>query len=1197
MAMNRNLGIAIVVFVFLAFGFLPFVGNAASDEISVTNYSHSISSQSTWSELKLVGNSFDGSNSTSAFIEANRCDGGSATCTSGESYINVDYTITMSSNTSRADIRWRMVNPETVPTDAFGSISIYNRTSTNWEIVAYDTSISGSVEVEEVNVISHNLDSSNEIDIRLSVRHNGSTFAADELAMYFFGVYDVREDIVDADGDGIIDSNDSCPNGETGWTSSPSTDYDGDGCRDSSEDLDDDNDLILDINDDCELGILGWTSSISIDNDSDGCRDSDEDLDDDNDGFNDTAEILCNSNPLNSSSIPNEDLDGDNICDAQDNDIDGDGLLNSVETNDSVYINETSTGSDPYNADSDGDGYCDGDSVPSQPSNSCQFADDAFPNDAGAYLDTDGDGQPDDLVAQSSTGLIEDLDDDNDNWSDIDEGICGGTDSKDNSSYPVDGDGDGICDLQEVISLTYLQNGELRNSFETYVNHQNFSLVANLSGMSATSWEYGGLLPSDFSFEEGNISGNTVNNIESFEIIVWANNSQTGITVNTTVRVSYLQNYDLDSLPDGPSQNELQVDDDDDNDGILDELDQCPKGEIGLSPNNDTNSDGCRDEFEYDLFEITQRNDLHFFENRSSPLPESCELIGINNSILSCSSLNASDSGRSIGRSTDSDSMNVLAVALQENPEWFNINSIGENNLVIPRSNPLPALETGKQFYFTVNEDIYPTQALYGNISYDVEVEFDIDRTELSGIRLTQDGIISGTPQLLMNGERVYVTVFVAGLRDVDNDATLMYFSVNDVQPQALEPVVSRNYEQGIEFSYNLNENLRQGTQITEWIITPSTQEIGVDESGILSGLFDQEMENSSFTITAINSGGNATFIVQISVYESTTSDDEREIPFVQVSILILTFLAVSAVITITRKGKKEPPGEGPGDKPPIIVEGPVFIGENTYTPEIETPPAPVEVGPVVVVNDPIGPVVINTGENPIFNHTIINKPERLRGQLREISTDREKFDNWCIQKICAKGPEKFGNPSMLDLDESLNYLVEDGILKNAPSEYIVHLSISMGMSYPKHWDEWKGKDAHLEYHIHNLLTNFAHIQGSLNESLGFYHHSEGDNQGHVDSVGEHSWIFSTTITPKDLFLKIGLIRSLIWNFCDAFKQECVCFILNNTRVFANPLPEIKSKEISDMIKSKQIEHTSIQHKIIRNKYARENTSVPNLEY
>ena len=41
---------------------------------------------------------------------------------------------------------------------------------------------------------------------------------------------------------------------ETGWTSSPITDHDSDGCRDASEDLDDDEDGIFDHYDECPEG-------------------------------------------------------------------------------------------------------------------------------------------------------------------------------------------------------------------------------------------------------------------------------------------------------------------------------------------------------------------------------------------------------------------------------------------------------------------------------------------------------------------------------------------------------------------------------------------------------------------------------------------------------------------------------------------------------------------------------------------------------------------------------------------------------------------------------------------------------------------------------------------------------------------------------------------------------------------------------
>ena len=81
--------------------------------------------------------------------------------------------------------------------------------------------------------------------------------------------------------------------GALGWISTAITDYDGDGCKDDSEDLDDDNDGVLDGADDCDASTtsnLGWISSALTDHDSDGCQDSGEDTDDDNDGIVDWAD-------------------------------------------------------------------------------------------------------------------------------------------------------------------------------------------------------------------------------------------------------------------------------------------------------------------------------------------------------------------------------------------------------------------------------------------------------------------------------------------------------------------------------------------------------------------------------------------------------------------------------------------------------------------------------------------------------------------------------------------------------------------------------------------------------------------------------------------------------------------------------------------------------------------------------------------
>ena len=69
----------------------------------------------------------------------------------------------------------------------------------------------------------------------------------------------------DTDSDGIDDIDDTCANGDTGWTSNATTDHDSDGCRDSSEDPDDDNDSQADPFDDCQTGDLLWTSNLTTD--------------------------------------------------------------------------------------------------------------------------------------------------------------------------------------------------------------------------------------------------------------------------------------------------------------------------------------------------------------------------------------------------------------------------------------------------------------------------------------------------------------------------------------------------------------------------------------------------------------------------------------------------------------------------------------------------------------------------------------------------------------------------------------------------------------------------------------------------------------------------------------------------------------------------------------------------------------------
>ena len=259
----------------------------------------------------------------------------------------------------------------------------------------------------------------------------------------------------DSDRDGVVDVDDSCPNGNSNWVSTATTDYDDDGCQDAFEDLDDDNDGVLDSIDQCMTADLNLTADIdgdgcddadedmdddndgvldSIDQcmtadlnltadiDGDGCDDADEDSDDDNDGYLDTRELDCLSDPLNATDMP-QDMDMDGICDVMDDDTDGDGLFNVIERNTGVYNSIYDTGSDPRNADTDGDGVCDGPISPV--TSNCTAGPDAFPLDSSESVDTDNDG----------TGDNADTDDDGDSVLDADDAFpLDSTKSKDTVS-------------------------------------------------------------------------------------------------------------------------------------------------------------------------------------------------------------------------------------------------------------------------------------------------------------------------------------------------------------------------------------------------------------------------------------------------------------------------------------------------------------------------------------------------------------------------------------------------------------------------------------------------------------------------------------------------------------------------------------------------------------------------------------------
>ena len=271
---------------------------------------------------------------------------------------------------------------------------------------------------------------------------------------------------LDSDDDGYPDSflggattlSDGTPVDAFPNDASENTDTDGDGVGDNSDAFVADSAGAADSdNDGYPDELLGGSAALSNGNVADDFpNDSTAYLDADGDGYADAflgdATALSNGNELDvfpADANEHYDTDGDGTGDVADLDDDDDGYSDLDETTNCLENN------DPFDAldtptDTDGDLSCNALDTDDDDDGIADTSD-AYPLDNSAATDTDGDGAPDTFFDGFTTLLdgttTVDLDDDNDNYSDLDEttNCLEGNDPLDSSNIPTDTDGDLSC--------------------------------------------------------------------------------------------------------------------------------------------------------------------------------------------------------------------------------------------------------------------------------------------------------------------------------------------------------------------------------------------------------------------------------------------------------------------------------------------------------------------------------------------------------------------------------------------------------------------------------------------------------------------------------------------------------------------------------------------------------------------------------
>jgi hypothetical protein len=350
----------------------------------------------------------------------------------------------------------------------------------------------------------------------------------------------------DDDNDGLHDEQDSvCPlSVPLGFISTPLTDHDGDGCADESEDLDDDNDGfsdLLEAESGCEKGVTNWSAGdASFDRDADGCHDEFEDQDDDGDGYVDAEDDFC-SGPASVVYQPSTwtDYDHDGCHDDEDLDIDNDGVPNDADTCGRSQFGWLSTASDDHDADG------------------CRDLDEDNDDDNDGLIDEADQCTPPDMMSILGTASFP-------AWADHDQDGC--HDEEDN-----DDDNDLLADELDACPM-----GERAWNRTAQTDHDQDGCRDDSED---TDDDQDGV--NDAADDCDPDSGFRYSNFN------WSSNYQTDL--------------DGDGCQDnGPEHDGHGEDEDNDNDGLVDTVDQCPNSPM-IRSNLDLDGDGCFDEEDQDV--------------------------------------------------------------------------------------------------------------------------------------------------------------------------------------------------------------------------------------------------------------------------------------------------------------------------------------------------------------------------------------------------------------------------------------------------------------------------------------------------------------------------------------------------------------------------------------------------------------------